>query len=419
MNLNSLIDTIKRSIVTGTSADVEIHDKSLLSGVLAEDDGDGRPFYRSVFSQWKFDSADRFPMLMAAFRTLWSLFVAVVSLFYMMASVVMLLFTGKWKDRSRSPRMNAVIFLSVVIGFVVMAVLIVSFFFKNVLLFSPHNHVNDAGALVMKQPCGKEHYVFLFNTAECWANTGIDVMAGDKLQISASGAYYGRVQDLALCAKRNVELPFAWNNPSRKVSAVYSNHMDAMNKASGLCMYRGEGARFGSLLCQIQPDALPCVYEDSGVYMEQLDMDAEEGVYASVDVERSGKLYVAVNDIYLSDRVKSELKKSAGYKEIFLGDSTFSDEQIDMLKENAWFNDNFGEILMNIVVIRSNPGDSSIFPYGIMPRFYRMIDDWTSNDWRGLLVSLSYIVAFLAADFTVGYVIRSRRRDDGGMDEGI
>ena len=101
MNLNSLIDTIKRSIVTGTSADVEIHDKSLLSGVLAEDDGDGRPFYRSVFSQWKFDSADRFPMLMAAFRTLWSLFVAVVSLFYMMASVVMLLFTGKWKDRSR------------------------------------------------------------------------------------------------------------------------------------------------------------------------------------------------------------------------------------------------------------------------------------------------------------------------------
>ena len=48
-----------------------------------------------------------------------------------------------------------------------------------------------------------------------------------------------------------------------------------------------------------------------------------------------------------------------------------------------------------------------------------MIDDWTSNDWRGLLVSLSYVAAFLVADFTVGYVIRSRRRDDDGMNEGV
>ena len=251
MDLNSLIDTIKRSIVTGTSADVEINDKSLLSGLMGEDAGrGGRPFYRRVLAGWRFDRRDRFPVVMLLCRTLWVLFALFVSLFYFLASLLMLLLTGKWKERSTSPRLNAVLFVSTIIVYVVMVAGMVSFFFTNVLFFSPDNHANGAGALVVKQPCGKEHYVFLFNTAECWVNTGIDLVEGDRFSVSASGAFYGRVQDLVDKANDNERLPFDYNPPLSDSAGD--------NSASRYCMYRvmegRDSARFGSILCQIQPD---------------------------------------------------------------------------------------------------------------------------------------------------------------------
>lgn len=412
MNLNSLIDTIKRSIVTGTSADVEITDKSLLSGLLGEDSGGGRPFYRSILSQWRLDINDRFPLFMTVFRTLWSFFVAVVSLVYLAAGAVMLLLTGKWKDRSTSPRMNAVIFLSVVASLIVVAIMMVAFFFRNVLMFTPDNHVNDAGTLVMKQPCGKEHYVFLFNTAECWANTGIEVMEGDRLEMSASGAFYGRVQDLDSCASANVKLPFVLNNPSIKEADAIGGGI------AKYCMYGKSDSRFGSLLCQIQPDALPCVSmcNDSvnGEIIVQLDMDAQNGSFASFDVRNSGLLYVAVNDIYLSQAVKDALKKeSPEVKMELFGDAGVADSVINQCKESAWFNDNLGEILINIVVLRGEPGESAIVPFGLMSRMYRSIDEWTSKDWDNLFASLGIVAALLAADFAFGRVARSRRKNNG------
>ena len=418
MDLNSLIDTIKRSIVTGTSADVEINDKSLLSGLMGEDAGrGGRPFYRRVLAGWRFDRRDRFPVVMLLCRTLWVLFALFVSLFYFLASLLMLLLTGKWKERSTSPRLNAVLFVSTIIVYVVMVAGMVSFFFTNVLFFSPDNHANGAGALVVKQPCGKEHYVFLFNTAECWVNTGIDLVEGDRFSVSASGAFYGRVQDLVDKANDNERLPFDYNPPLSDSAGD--------NSASRYCMYRvmegRDSARFGSILCQIQPDTRPCICEydgreDSiGRIIQLQEVSPDEGLNEFV-ADRSGLLHVSVNDIYLSRSNVEAMKNdtNAALRESLGIDSSFVYEEG---MEERWFADNIGEILMNVVVSRNAASSTMLEPEGMMRSFYNYVDECVASPSKraGLYKFLSIVVAVLLADFGLAFLLRGVYR---GKDRG-
>lgn len=417
MDLNSLIDTIKRSIITGTSADVEINDKSLLSGLMGEDaGGGGHPFWRRVLAGWRFDRRDRFPVSMLLCRTLWVLFGFVVSLFYFLASLFMMLLTGKWKERSTSPRLNAVLFVSTIIVYIVMIAGMVSFFFTNVLFFSPDNHANGAGALVVKQPCGKEHYVFLFNTADCWVNTGIDLVEGDRFAVSASGEFYGRVQDLVDKAESNEVLPFDYNRPLPDSVRYVS--------ASRFCMYRvkegADSARFGSILCQIQPDVRPCIcdYDSVGdkrgriiqLRVDSLDVGLNEFV-----ADTSGLLHVSVNDIYLSSsNVKAinavddpALKASLG-----ITDSIVYKEDM----EDRWFADNIGEILMNVVVTRNAASASLLEPEGMMQSFYNYVDECVASPSKraGLYKLLGIVAVVLLADFGLGFLLRRLRRGKGG-----
>lgn len=425
MDLNSLIDTIKRSIITGTSADVEINDKSLLSGLMGEDaGGGGRPFWRRVLAGWRFDRRDRFPVSMLLCRTLWVLFGFVVSLFYFLASLFMMLLTGKWKERSTSPRLNAVLFVSTIIVYIVMIAGMVSFFFTNVLFFSPDNHANGAGALVVKQPCGKEHYVFLFNTADCWVNTGIDLVEGDRFAVSASGEFYGRVQDLVDKAKSNEVLPFAYNSPlPRDVDS---------SGVSRYCMYGvqegSDSARFGSILCQIQPDIRPCIceYNETTIRKDttdgrlgriiQLRVDSlDEGLNEFV-ADRSGLLHVSVNDIYLSRSNVEAMKNdtNAALRESLGIDSSFVYEEG---MEERWFADNIGEILMNVVVSRNAASSSLLEPDGMMRSFYNYVDECVASPSKraGLYKFLGIVVAVLLADFGLGFLLRGVHR---GKDRG-
>lgn len=417
MDLNSLIDTIKRSIITGTSADVEINDKSLLSGLMGEDaGGGGRPFWRRVLAGWRFDRRDRFPVAMLLCRTLWVLFGLVVSLFYFLASLLMMLLTGKWKERSTSPRLNAVLFVSTIIVYIVMIAGMVSFFFTNVLFFTPDNHANGAGALVVKQPCGKEHYVFLFNTAECWVNTGIDLVEGDRFTVSASGEFYGRVQDLVEKANDNERLPFDLNRP-------LSERADTSG-VGRYCMYRvqegSDSARFGSILCQIQPDTRPCICDydgdtDSLGIIIQLRADSlDEGLNEFV-ADRSGLLHVSVNDIYLSrSNVEKMQKEANAVLKASLGiDSSFVYEEG---MEERWFADNIGEILMNVVVTRNAASASLLEPEGMMQTFYNYVDECVASPSKraGLYKLLGIVAAVLLADFGLGFLLRGMRRGKGG-----
>ena len=74
---------------------------------------------------------------------------------------------------------------------------------KDSLLFQGEINVNEKGALLPTKSFEREYGIFLFNTSELWADTGIRVEKGDLLRISASGAFHSSVGDLYAYAKDN------------------------------------------------------------------------------------------------------------------------------------------------------------------------------------------------------------------------
>ena len=90
----------------------------------------------------------------------------------------------------------------------------------------------------MAQPCGSERNVYLYNTGQCWANTGIQVVRGDRVEVTASGAYYGRVADLYHCAKDNCVLPFDMVMPGLSYDVAGKDKQDMHSaQLTRLCMY--------------------------------------------------------------------------------------------------------------------------------------------------------------------------------------
>ena len=70
--------------------------------------------------------------------------------------------------------------------------------------FYPYNNIrtNVYGATIMEDE-DKEVIYWLFNTAELWANSGIEVEPGDELTIRASGASHTAIHHLVEDADNN------------------------------------------------------------------------------------------------------------------------------------------------------------------------------------------------------------------------
>ena len=404
MGLNSLIDTIKRSIITGTSANVKITDRSFFAELLGEDNnpeikGDEslgiKPF-------WKYDSNKRFPFISAVFRMTGSCFMCLVAVFYWIASMICWIFTGERKSKRTSARLNAIIFISIIIIYIVLIVSMIAFLINNVLLFPPNSAINSKGAITMEQPCGREHTVFLFNTAICWANTGVEVLTGDIIEITASGSFYGRVTDLYHRNRDNEKLDFSWNNTAYPIK---EGDFDT------LCIYKKNDARFGSILCHIHSESEENCYDskqDSCSHIIQL----ANGKTNKITVQSPGYLYVTVNDIYLTPEILEKIKNNPDLQKELLPYGHDQDLSKACSAPSLWFNDNLGEILLNISVTRhviKNEG-ASISPR-IYSYLYRLIEQEANSDdkWIHLAIAIGSITLLLSADYYCGRLIRRRK----------
>ena len=157
---------------------------------------------------------------------------------------------------------------------------------KDSLLFQGEINVNDKGALLPTKSFEREYGIFLFNTSELWADTGIRVEKGDLLRISASGAFHSSVGDLYAYAKDNTSdsTIIHWNGGNDRFEGIAQqkekNHYLLNNKE-----------KMGDVLFSIVPDhEMPMKIE--GKAMNQI--TADKGVTAP----RSGNLFVTINDIY-------------------------------------------------------------------------------------------------------------------------
>ena len=248
----------------------------------------------------------------------------------------------------------------------------------------------------------------------------------------------------------------AKNNDTLRYSRTYVSqnyHKDPISDSTiTLCMYheaKGQGknrgeARFGSLLVQVKDDYMEPAYTSSSGKIIQLDT-IKDGKAPTFTVDTAGVLNFAVNDIYLSDKVLDSLienhkemekllqddyggKPDSMYakvdeiqnhaectglgKMLEIGDSCKLDCFFCLAKKcpTIWFDDNVGEILLNITVVRHSP-HSSIFTPMILSKGYRSLQNFVgSSDFcRMSLYGLIAILLWLILDYNVGHYINRKK----------
>lgn len=184
------------------------------------------------------------------------------------------------------------------IGLALVVLVVKSFYPYNVIKTNPY------GATIIKNE-DKEVIYWLFNTAELWANSGIEVKKNDRITIRASGAANTAIHYLVDGASDDFQPKFSWVGT------------EGIERKTGHSAFRGKfrlvpDAPFGKLLMQIIPVSKQ---KDSGkwikesTYIDGTDEKGEQNHIFTIGKERielvipcDGVLHFAVNDVVMSDK---------------------------------------------------------------------------------------------------------------------
>lgn len=335
------------------------------------------------------------------------------------------------------------------------------FLVKDVIMYQKDIQVNETGAFMQSKSSESEHAMYLFTTSEVWANTGIQLHAGDRIMMSASGAFNTSIRSVYDGAIRN-ELPeYPWIMVGGRNDMASSEWTNNIN----LTLY--PVTHFGAVLYQIRSDADPCRSDWTEIIAEPLDtallqdkafrqkwrdsLENKLGIYELttfddyIDVKKDGTLHVAVNDIYLNDAVirkyENDNRAKAArlmndsvltvyddgknvtvdkdfrdlfslfyYPEVdsihngsvvFIAGEKFTDHFRD--NREAWFNDNVGQIALTANIQHRIP-DWAVKQVS----WYRSIENQVlnikNNPWNILWLLLEFLIV-IPAIFFAGYAI--------------
>ena len=184
------------------------------------------------------------------------------------------------------------------IGLALVVLVVKSFYPYNVIKTNPY------GATIIKNE-DKEVIYWLFNTAELWANSGIEVKKNDRITIRASGAANTAIHHLVDGASDDFQPEFSWVGT------------EGLERNTGHSAFRGQfrlvpDAPFGKLLMQIIPvskqkDRGKWIKEST--YIDGTDEKGEQNHIFTIGKERielvipcDGVLHFAVNDVVMSDK---------------------------------------------------------------------------------------------------------------------
>lgn len=184
------------------------------------------------------------------------------------------------------------------IGLALVVLVVKSFYPYNVIKTNPY------GATIIKNE-DKEVIYWLFNTAELWANSGIEVKKNDRITIRASGAANTAIHYLVDGASDDFQPGFSW---------VGTEGLERNTGHSAFrCQFRlVPDAPFGKLLMQIIPVSKQKNQADwikSSTYIDDTDEKGEKNQIFTIGKERielvvpcDGVLHFAVNDVVMSDK---------------------------------------------------------------------------------------------------------------------
>lgn len=207
------------------------------------------------------------------------------------------------------------------------------FFINDVLLFENAPKINESGAIIPERSCNRQSVLFLFNSAEKWANTGIQLQEGDEIKISYSGGFNSDIAGLVNSAKTNDTLRYKW---------VSFSNPDKHSKSDDLLFDKSKGGYFGSLLRVIAGEM--------GVTENDMDNIVQVEQEKTDEITENGTLYLSVNDIFPTDSI---MKNKYGV----------------INNPNAFFNDNLGDVLVVIDIKRK------LSPFSWRSSWYRNTEE--------------------------------------------
>ena len=433
MNVNKIIEKVLANSVSGTESHLYVSDNSFLWDLLKHDDHQGKKFRvgDNIIELFKKSKEARFSLSKFVISLILYFIKIIVKGGYAALTFFAFILTGKKKDMSTSPRVNFIIFISCIALFIVTIVIFIVFLIKSAIFFSPNISSNAQGALCVPQNCEKQQYTYLLNSAECWANTGIDVIKGDEIIISSSGSFFSNIGMMDTCAR---------NNSTHKYNVSFPNYGDPIDRdLSNLLLYHSKDARFGALLIQIKTSDKEIYYDypqspKDSIVIHQLDSMSNSEM-PHFTAEASGTLLVAVNDIYLNNEnikniiLNHNLKARLGVKGAFvlkdttvlnkvLKDTTGINDTINKYcKEDLrkiWFYDNVGEVMLNIIIKR-NSIKGSVFEPAIATKLYRSVEGFflsptfSHNELLKFLSFWGLLAAWLLIDYFIT-LLRNKHR---------
>lgn len=190
----------------------------------------------------------------------------------------------------------------------------------------------------------EESLAFLLSASDPWANTGLKVKIGDKLDIKASGKVSLAVHHLTSAAEDDEKPPHAWVDPDGKIEDAKPNlkKQDIFRKEF-LLLKNGE---YGALIGCIKPEGKKPEAKDTTVFL----VGSSKSDFVC---HQSGFLWLSVNDVLLTPEdtlayeVPSRFCDLDKYGNLYSPPKTFF--QIDSIDYwHIWFDDNIGSFMVTI-----------------------------------------------------------------------
>lgn len=202
-----------------------------------------------------------------------------------------------------------IIVIALIITLVFLGVTLIALVVKS---YYPYKTVNsnEYGATVIQNEDNEVIY-WLFNSADLWANSGIEVKEGDVISVRTSGAAHSAIHRLVRAAESNSIMQDRWLSP---IGGDFSQRNWDTERAK----YRiSETADFNSILMQVIPKNVKIrnkYGELDTAYSYYLD-GRKGDIYEigsgreSITIREDGILHFAVNDIVLTQDVVNSMKQ--------------------------------------------------------------------------------------------------------------
>lgn len=240
-------------------------------------------------------------------------------------------------------------------------------FIKDNILFENRLTVNEQGAFNPHKSLNCEYGLYLFNTSDVWANTGIQISEEDRIRINISGGYNSAVQELIAAADSNFIPKYEWTSYKGGTQKDTTENEDG--KEYCLSNKHGFGAPLWAIFQEgrdlahhpyvrdTDPTTFKLTKQHHGDTLRTLHEWMPHDGKRFQKAHFNGTLYLTINDMFFEDSLSMRSFYEAHPELVRLNPNiTFGKYLVNRSQHPDFdFDDNLGQVLVSVEIIRHVP----------------------------------------------------------------